>query len=79
LRVPSRPANGRSTRWNGRGIALRKAYVSASPTNQLGRGATVLYFRSRDLSGVTVVGVVDDVLTTASPEAVVRFVGGRTV
>lgn len=68
--------------WTGEhpyGNALRKAYVSASPSHQLAPGSTVLFYRSTDFSAITVVGVVDDVLIAAGPDEVVRFVGRRTV
>lgn len=68
--------------WTGEhpyGNALRKAYICGSPSRLVRSGATVLFYRSQDLGGVTVAGVVDDVLVSQSPEAVTRFVGRRTV
>lgn len=61
------------------GNALRKAYLSHAPTRQVGRGATLLFYRSRDLSAVTVAGVVEDVLVSRDPEEIARRVGRRTV
>ncbi len=68
--------------WTGEhpyGNALRKAYVSRSPTRNIGSGATLLFYRSEDTSAVTAVGVVDAVLEASSPDEVLRFVGRRTV
>jgi len=68
--------------WTGEhpyGNALRKAYVCKSPTHLVGSGATLLFYRSEDTSAATAVGVVDAVLEDSNPEAVLRFVGRRTV
>ena len=68
--------------WTGEhpyGNALRKAYVSKSPTHLVTAGTTLLFYRSEDTSAATAVGVVDAVLEDPSPEAILRFVGRRTV
>lgn len=44
------------------GNALRKAYLSNSPSRRLVPGATLLFYRSGDQRGVTCVGVVEDTL-----------------
>jgi hypothetical protein len=68
--------------WTGEhpyGNALRKAYLCNAPTRQVRPGATLLFYRSHNLSAVTVVGVVEEVLVSRVPEEVARLVGRRTV
>lgn len=79
--------------WTGEhpyGNALRKAYISGTHSRLVGPGATLLFYQSRDTAkakryqssdsqAVTVVGVVEQVLVDTSPDAIVRFVGRRTV
>jgi hypothetical protein len=61
------------------GNALRKAYLSNANTRRVQPGATLLFYRSHDLSAVTVVGVVERVVISDVPEVVARHVGRRTV
>ncbi|SEM17373.1 hypothetical protein SAMN04515665_1412 [Blastococcus sp. DSM 46786] len=68
--------------WTGEhpyGNALRKAYLCNAAARQIGPGATLLFYRSHNLSAVTAVGVVEDVLISRSPEEIARLVGRRTV
>jgi len=61
------------------GNALRKAYLSNSPSRQLVPGATLLFYRSGDHQGVTCIGVVEQTLVSRDPVGVAAFVGQRTV
>lgn len=61
------------------GNALRKAYLCNAPTRQIGTGATLLFYRSHNLSAITAVGVVEQVLESRDPEEIARLVGRRTV
>ncbi len=61
------------------GNALRKAYLSNSPSRQLVPGATLLFYRSGDQRAVTCVGVVEDTLVSCDAAQVVSFAGQRTV
>lgn len=61
------------------GNGLRKAYVSGSKSRLVEAGDTLLFYRSSDLQGVTVIGVVEGVRVSTDPEAIGRFVGRRTV
>lgn len=70
------------TLWTGEhpyGNALRKAYLCNAAARQIAPGATLLFYRSRGLSAVTAVGVVEDVLVSRSSEEIARLVGRRTV
>jgi hypothetical protein len=61
------------------GNALRKAYLSNSPSNQLVAGDTLLFYRSHGPSNVTAIGVVEETLRSSDPVAITSFVGQRTV
>jgi GNAT superfamily N-acetyltransferase len=61
------------------GNSLRKAYLCRASVKQLAPGDTILFYRSRDVQAVTAVGVVEEILRTNDPSAILRFVGGRTV
>lgn len=61
------------------GNALRKAYISNSPSQQLTPGDTLLFYRSRGASTVTAVGVVEETLRSPDAVEIMSFVGRRTV
>jgi GNAT superfamily N-acetyltransferase len=61
------------------GNAIRKAYVSNSPTRRCTEGATLLFYRSHDQQAVTAIGVVEDTLVSKDAAEVASFVGQRTV
>ncbi len=61
------------------GNALRKAYLSNSPSNQLAAGDVLLFYQSRGPANVSAVGVVEATLRSADPIEIMAFVGGRTV
>ena len=61
------------------GNALRKAYLSNAATRRITTGATLLFYRSRERSAITVVGVVEEVFESRNPEEIARHVGRRTV
>jgi L-amino acid N-acyltransferase YncA len=61
------------------GNALRKAYLCNAASRQVRPGATLLFYRSHNLSAVTAVGVVEEVLESRDPEEIARLVGRRTV
>jgi GNAT superfamily N-acetyltransferase len=61
------------------GNALRKAYLSNSSTNQVQPGDAMLFYRSDGIGLVTAVGVVESVLRSSDPSALLSFVGVRTV
>ena len=61
------------------GNALRKAYLSNSASNRLQPGDTLLFYRSRGLSSVTAIGVVEETRRSSDPGEVLAFVAGRTV
>ncbi|MGB3482465.1 MAG: GNAT family N-acetyltransferase [Mycobacterium sp.] len=60
------------------GNALRKAYLCNSTTKQVQPGDAILFYRS-GIQTVSVVGVVEDIFRTSSPDEVLNLVGGRTV
>jgi GNAT superfamily N-acetyltransferase len=61
------------------GNALRKAYLSNSPSNQISAGDTLLFYRSHGSATVTAVGTVEETLRSRNPVEVMAFVGRRTV
>lgn len=61
------------------GNALRKAYLCNSPSNQIGPGDVLLFYRSGDRKSISAVGIVEETLRSVDPDEVVRFVGRRTV
>lgn len=61
------------------GNALRKAYLSNSPSNLLRPGDTLLFYQSGGQGTVASIGVVEDTLRSADPAEVTSFVIGRTV
>lgn len=58
LPIPQRPF----------GNALRKAYLSRSQIRELPRGATIFFYRSEDVRGITAVGVVESTLHRTIPQ-----------
>jgi ribosomal protein S18 acetylase RimI-like enzyme len=61
------------------GNAIRKAYLSNSPSRQLRAGATILFYRSRAEQAVTSIGVVEDTLVSQDASYLLSFAGQRTV
>lgn len=61
------------------GNALRKAYLSRSGIRGLPRGATILFYRSSDVRGITAVGVVESTLRSQEPAEIAQFTNLRTV
>ncbi len=62
------------------GNAIRKAYLCHSNITMLRPGDVLLFYRSRDICGVTSIGTVESVLQKCrSPEKMMEQVRGRTV
>lgn len=61
------------------GNAIRKVYLCRSPSQQLQRGDSLLFYRSRDAHAVTSIGVLEDVLRSDEAAEVSLFAGNRTV
>lgn len=61
------------------GNALRKAYLSNSPSRLLAPGDPLLFYRSQDEKAVYVVGICEDTLVSRDPAEIAAFVGRRTV
>ena len=61
------------------GNALRKAYLSQSGIRALPRGATILFYRSDDIRGITAVGIVESTLRSQEPAEIAQFTNLRTV
>lgn len=62
------------------GNTIKKAYLSHSRITKMGTGDIVLFYRSKDLSRVTSIGVIDSVNTgVQDAEKIIRLVGKRTV
>lgn len=61
------------------GNSIRKAYLSHAVIRRISHGATLLFYRSADVRGVTCLGVVEGTLVSSSPNDIARHVGKRTV
>lgn len=61
------------------GNALRKAYLSRANLRSAEPGATLLFYRSGDVKGITAVGVLEDSRVSTDSQEIVEFVGSRTV
>jgi GNAT superfamily N-acetyltransferase len=61
------------------GNSLRKAYLCHAQVRTLAPGATLLFYRSHDLKGVSCVGVVERASREVDPDDIARLVGKRTV
>ncbi|MEM9116036.1 MAG: GNAT family N-acetyltransferase [Myxococcota bacterium] len=61
------------------GNAISKAYICGSKFRRLRAGATLLFYHSSHRKEVDALGVVEDVLVTPDADAMLRFVGKRTV
>jgi rRNA-processing protein FCF1/predicted RNA-binding protein with PUA-like domain len=62
------------------GNTIKKAYLSHSRIRKMEAGDIVLFYRSKDQSRVTSIGVIESVNTKVrDAEKIIRFVGKRTV
>lgn len=61
------------------GNALRKAYLSRSPSRLVTPGSVLLFYRSHISQGVTAVGVVEETFVSQDVDEIVARVGQRTV
>lgn len=61
------------------GNSLRKAYLSNASIRTIGPGANLLFYRSRDVRGLTALGVVEGTMVSTSPQQIAQYVGKRTV
>lgn len=62
------------------GNTIKKAYLSHSRIRKMDAGDIVLFYRSKDQSSVTSIGVIESVNTKVrDAEKIIRFVGKRTV
>jgi len=60
------------------GNSIRKAYLCSAP-RQISPGDLLLFYRSSDDRALTVLGVTENTLVSASPDEIAAFVGKRTV
>lgn len=79
---PDYPGNG-ETSCSGQqahlGNAIKLAYLSHAPSNQVQPGDVVLFYRSRDTKAITSLGVVERVLASRDVDEIVKAVRRRTV
>lgn len=61
------------------GNSIRKAYLCHSPTRKIRPGDNLCFYRSRDLSALTCLGVVEETYRSTSSKEIARYVGKRTV
>lgn len=61
------------------GNSIRKAYLCNSNIRSIKPGSNLLFYRTEDIKGITVLGIVENTLVSKSPDKIARFVGKRTV
>ncbi|MDD2468892.1 MAG: hypothetical protein PHI97_33395 [Desulfobulbus sp.] len=61
------------------GNAIRKAYICNASTKKICVGDNLFFYRSRDISAITCVGIVEDTIRSHDASEIARFVGKRTV
>lgn len=61
------------------GNALRKAYLCHANVRSVEPGATMLFYRSEDVHGVSAIGVLEQSLVSDDADEIMAFVGSRTV
>lgn len=61
------------------GNSIRKAYLCHSNTDSLRPGDNLFFYRSRDIQGLTVLGIVEDTFKSKKALDITKFVGKRTV
>lgn len=61
------------------GNAIKLAYLSHAPSNQVSRGDVVLFYRTHDQKAVTTLGVVERFEVSTSANQIARMVSRRTV
>ena len=61
------------------GNAIRKAYICNALTKKICAGDNLFFYRSQDMSAITSVGIVEDIVRSQHPLEIARFVGKRTV
>jgi len=62
------------------GNAIKKAYITNSKITKIREGDIIFFYRSRDKSAITTLGVVESIyLRLTKPEEIMRIVGKRTV
>jgi ribosomal protein S18 acetylase RimI-like enzyme len=61
------------------GNAIKLAYLSHAPTNQVGSGDIVLFYRSHDTRAITSLGVVERTMVSDDADDIMQMVSRRTV
>lgn len=61
------------------GNSIKKAYLSHSRSVRLNPGDNILFYRSKDSSALTVLGIVEDWIRSRNPNTIAQYVGTRTV
>ena len=61
------------------GNSIRKAYLCNAQIRTIKPGSNILFYRSGDQNGISVMGVVEDTFISSSPTEIARYVGKRTV
>ncbi|MFN3734604.1 GNAT family N-acetyltransferase [Comamonas testosteroni] len=79
---PDYPGNGDRRRTGHEadvGNAIKLAYLSHAPSNQVQPGDIVLFYRSKDTKAITSLGVVERVMASTNVDQIVQAVRRRTV
>ena len=61
------------------GNSIKKAYLCHSRITQLNEGDNILFYRSRDVSALTALGIIEGWIRARTPNIIAPFVGTRTV
>ncbi|WP_457306928.1 GNAT family N-acetyltransferase [Polaromonas sp. P5_E6] len=59
--------------------AMKLAYLSHAPSNQVHAGDVVIFYRTHDLKATTTLGIVESFHTSSDPAEIARLVSRRTV
>ncbi len=61
------------------GNAIRKAYICNAGIKKISPGDNLFFYRSQDISSITCIGIVEDMIRSKDAAELARFVGKRTV
>jgi hypothetical protein len=61
------------------GNSIKKAYLCHARTTKLNVGDNILFYRSRDDSALTTIGIIEEWVRARTPSIIASFVGTRTV
>lgn len=61
------------------GNSIKKAYICNASLNKIKSGDNLFFYRSKDTSGITAIGIVEESIRSKSADSIAKYVGTRTV